>query len=824
MTFGRDQTMTLAPKSGFWGYVSAGACILALLGYILWTAHHTALGEARLTTANLANTLAAIIEGELSHAEGDLRVIVREITPSDLIRPVSPERRQTLEADMANNLRLFPAVLTYRIFDADGLARFGAGPGNPHMPLRVDDRPWFRTLLSHPALSLVLSDVLISRATGDRIIIMAVPLRDGAGRLYGVVNAALNLAQFREEIQRLGIGRDELVALRRTDTFRLVLRRPDLSAAEPADPPPDGDNPLRRDVLAGRPAAQGVFVSPLDHVRRFYAFRALERYPLAVVVGLSVDDVLRTWRKQAWMSACAALLLATGLVLLYRRDRHSRATLHRAAQRYQALMATASDGIHICDGDGALLEASRSFYALLGYDPDQPPPLHVQDWDCKFSGQDLPDFLDSLICRNDDGLFETRFLRRDGRILDVEVSTHALQVEGHTLLYASARDITRRKQAERDRLQSESDLRATSARLALVLQNAAEGILCFDDQWRVIFTSPAAAAILGWPSQEEMQGQIGMHVTGHLTAEGIPVVPESCALCHDVLNGATRRVRDEFFTRRDGTVIPVEYVISPLSVADVVVGAVLVFHDITELKALETDLRRSNAELEQFAYVASHDLRQPLRMITSYLALLARSLEGRLDEDQTAFLGFASDGARRLDLLIQGLLDYSRVGRVGERALVSLSACLDEVLQNLALSVAENSACIRLDPGLPTVFGNPLELMRLFQNLIGNALKYHAPDRPPQVRVSWRDLGRMWEITVSDNGIGIASDERERAFQPFQRLVPSSQVEGTGIGLAICRKIVETAGGRIWITDPTEGPGSVFHVTLPQVRPAGSEI
>ncbi len=808
--------MSPAHKSGFWGYVGAGACILALLGYILWSARHTALGEARLTTANLANTLAAVIEGELSHAEGDLHVIAREVKPADLTAPAAPGRRQALEAVMADNLRLFPAVLTYRVFDTSGQARFGAGPGNPHMRLMVNDRPWFRALLADPAMPLILSDVQTSRATGDPIVIMAIPLRDGGGRLFGVVNAALNLAQFRSEIQRLGIGRDELVALRRTDTYRLVLRRPVPDAASPTAPPGSDDSPLRRDILAGRPTAQGIFVSPLDHVRRLYTFRALERYPLAVVVGQSVDEVLRAWRRQLLTSACAALLLSVGLVLLYRRDRQQHATLQRAAQRYQALMATASDGIHICDGNGTLLEASRSFYTLLGYDPDQPPPLNVQDWDCKFGARDLPDFLDSLISRNEDSLFETRFQRRDGSILDVEVSTHALSVQGRDLLYASARDITRRKQAEHDRRQSEADLRATSARLALVLQNAAEGILCFDDQWRVIFTSPAAAEILGWPTQEEMQGQIGVHVTGHLTAQGIPVSPESCDIFQDVLNGATRRVRDEFFTRRDGTVIPVEYVISPLTVSTVAVGAVLVFHNITELKALETDLRRSNAELEQFAYVASHDLRQPLRMITSYLALLARSLEGRLDADQTTFLGFASDGARRLDLLIQGLLDYSRVGRMGERSLVCLSGCLEEALQNLALSIAECGATVSHDPGLPTVFGNPMEMMRLFQNLIGNAVKYHAPERPPRVHVSWRDLGRMWEITVTDNGIGIAANDRERAFQPFQRLVPQSQIEGTGIGLAICRKIVETAGGRIWITAPVQGPGSVFHVTLPQ--------
>ena len=272
---------------------------------------------------------------------------------------------------------------------------------------------------------------------------------------------------------------------------------------------------------------------------------------------------------------------------------------------------------------------------------------------------------------------------------------------------------------------------------------------------------------------------------------------------------------DDAFTRQDGVPIPVEYVVAPLKMDGAIVGAVMAFHDITERKTLEDELRRSNAELEQFAYVASHDLRQPLRMITSYLGLIERRLGGSLDATLTQYLNCAVDGAQRMDRLILSLLDYSRVGRMGQTEDVDLNEIIGDAIRNLEAAVQESRAAISVAPGFPVVRGRRLELMRLFQNLIGNAIKYHAPDRPPVVQVSWQDQDSQWRLDVTDNGIGIAETDRERVFKVFQRLVTRSQYEGTGIGLAICKKIIEQAKGGIHIEDAEEY-GSRFVVTLPK--------
>ncbi|MCA1908309.1 MAG: hypothetical protein LDL39_08115 [Magnetospirillum sp.] len=235
-----------------------------------------------------------------------------------------------------------------------------------------------------------------------------------------------------------------------------------------------------------------------------------------------------------------------------------------------------------------------------------------------------------------------------------------------------------------------------------------------------------------------------------------------------------------------------------------------------ELEQRSHDLATSNVDLENFAYVASHDLREPLRMISSYLSLLERRLGQALDEETRVFLGFARDGAKRMDRLILDLLDYSRLGRSGALPEpVDLSQIVSEVRGDLALTQGDRQAVLHVAP-LPTVLGNPSEISRLFQNLIGNALKFTIADRIPEIRIDVESAGDFWRVIVSDNGIGIPDEQRERVFGMFQRLHAHGQYEGTGIGLTACRRIVEHHGGRIEIL-PAGDQGCQIAFTLPKV-------
>jgi PAS domain S-box-containing protein len=248
-------------------------------------------------------------------------------------------------------------------------------------------------------------------------------------------------------------------------------------------------------------------------------------------------------------------------------------------------------------------------------------------------------------------------------------------------------------------------------------------------------------------------------------------------------------------------------------------GTIGIRIDVTDLKIREQalddkakELERSNGELEQFAYVASHDLQEPLRMVASYCQLLGRRYKGKLDKDADEFIGFAVEGASRMQLLINDLLAYSRVGR-GNRPLepLALGDAVEGALANLTDAVAESGARIER-AALPRVLGDRSQLTQLFQNLIGNAIKFRR-DEPVVIRIAAEQDGAMWRVTVADNGIGIEADYVERVFQIFQRLHERGKYPGTGIGLAIAKKVVEHHGGRIWI-ESTPGAGSQFHFTL----------
>lgn len=281
-----------------------------------------------------------------------------------------------------------------------------------------------------------------------------------------------------------------------------------------------------------------------------------------------------------------------------------------------------------------------------------------------------------------------------------------------------------------------------------------------------------------------------------------------------VLSGGTFS-DDVPMRRRDGTDVWVRLIGHLVEENSPHLGIIWTAEDITERKALENNLKRANIELEQFAYVASHDLRQPLRMVTSYLSLIEKELQGRMDGELTTFFGFAIDGARRMDRLIQDLLQYSRTGRTSSPfAPVPLNEAVAEAMQNLEVSIAENGGRITVAPGLPTVSGDRNDLTRLFQNLIGNAVKYHKPDAVPEIEVGWSRTEREATVWVRDNGIGIAPKDHDRVFGIFQRLVPRAQYEGTGIGLAVCKKIVEHHHGRIWIESDL-GQGSTFYTAFP---------
>jgi PAS domain S-box-containing protein len=329
--------------------------------------------------------------------------------------------------------------------------------------------------------------------------------------------------------------------------------------------------------------------------------------------------------------------------------------------------------------------------------------------------------------------------------------------------------------------------------------------MSMDEKATITYWNPGAARIFGRPATE---------VTGQ--AASIAMFGAS-----EVVN---RAPSDETFEvegkRKDGTSFPLELSLSSWTNTQGAKSFTVIARDITARKqaarALEAkaeELARSNYELEQFAYVASHDLQEPLRMVSNYTQLLGQRYRDKLDGDANEFIDFAVEGAKRMQELIHDLLQYARVGTRGkEFRLTSLNKIASEAAANLSSAIDEARADVDIEP-LPSVLCDATQLTQVFQNLIGNAVKFRRPDVPPVVRVKAARTDSGWTVSVADNGIGIEPKYFERIFQMFQRLHGRGDYPGTGIGLALCKKIVERHGGRMLVTSEP-GKGAVFSFTL----------
>jgi len=405
---------------------------------------------------------------------------------------------------------------------------------------------------------------------------------------------------------------------------------------------------------------------------------------------------------------------------------------------------------------------------------------------------------------------EKRYLRKDGSVVWVKFSMTVERGPDGKPLYEIAvyDDITAQRETE-------ARLKESEARFRQTFELAASGI-CHVSEGRFVRVNRSLCEILGYPEKE----LLGKHVKEVSHPDDRDVTDAERAR---IRSGEIDSARfEKRYLRKDGAAIWCDIAIALVrDVFGMPLYEIAVFDDITErkdaeaaLQAAHQELKRSNAELEQFAYVASHDLQEPLRMVASYTQLLGRRYEGKLDKDAHEFMSYIVDGATRMKQLIEDLLAYSRVGTKGaEFKAVSLEVPLRRALFNLRAGIEEAGAAITYDP-LPMVSGDEVQLGQLLQNLIGNALKFRS-NSVPRIHIGVSEKDSEHQIEVRDNGIGIEPQYYERIFMVFQRLFNKGEYPGTGIGLAICKKVVERHGGRIWV-ESRPGDGSSFYFTLPK--------
>lgn len=370
---------------------------------------------------------------------------------------------------------------------------------------------------------------------------------------------------------------------------------------------------------------------------------------------------------------------------------------------------------------------------------------------------------------------------------------------------------------ERERAQEA--LRESEARSAGIISISADAIVTVNEEQRIILYNQGAEKIFGYSRDEVVGGPLEVLIPEQHRAhhhEQVRAFGEGPVAARRM--GERGRITGR---RKNGEIFPADASISKLEIGGKRIYTA-VLRDVTdrvraedELARQAMELARSNADLEQFAYVASHDLQEPLRMVASYTQLLARRYRGKLDEDADEFIGFAVDGVNRMQALINDLLAYSRVGSRGDNLeATNMNELFDRVLLSLGPAIEETGATVARED-LPVIRADPGQMAQVLQNLIANAMKFRKPDVVPNVSVSARRDPEGWVFSVADNGIGIAAEYADRIFVLFQRLHSRDEYSGTGIGLAICKKIVERHGGRIWF-DSEPGRGTTFHFLIPE--------
>jgi len=704
----------------------------------------------------------------------------------------------------------FPEVRSIFLAGSDGEVRFTTEP-----PLSGTDlayRTYFQAAkadFSPPRLTL--TQPLLSPATGHYAVLAVRPLVGPLGSFQGVVVAALDPAFFRDVLAGMMSEAANRAVIANLDGD-VLARFPEPEQYQAVS---IKSGPLFSRQLPERPFGTITVLSPLDGREVRISYQKLEHYPVVVWVGTTIEAALRRWNFNAGVVCGAGLIFAAltlaAAALLDRREgqrRQVEQALMESEEHYRQLVEGQNDLIHRYAPDTSLQFFNKAYASFHGRAPEA---LRGMCWIELVPEAERPEILAALrVMKPGTPVREDlrEVLRHDGQKRWIEWRTTAMfDPMGRVTAYQTiGRDVTHAHLAQQAISEREELYRQTFHR------NPAIKLLIDPRDGAIMDANEAAARFYGYPA--EALKRMRIEDISLDTSENIR--HETAAVEHQERTFARSRHRLSSGETRD-----VEVYSSQVNVGGRgFLGSIVV--DVTErnrfeaeLAAKSAELERSNADLEQFAYVASHDLRQPLRMVSSYVSLLGRRLAGKLDSDESEFMGYAVDGVKRMDALILALLDYSRVGRGSEAAKsCDLAGMVAAAADNLGIGRDAGDVTLAVQTPLPTVTGVEGELVRLLQNLLGNALKYRAPERPLRIAVSVERDGDHWAIHVADNGIGIEPQHFDRIFKMFQRLHGDGEFEGTGIGLAICRKIVCSHGGRLWV-DSVPGEGSRFSFSLP---------
>jgi len=468
-----------------------------------------------------------------------------------------------------------------------------------------------------------------------------------------------------------------------------------------------------------------------------------------------------------------------------------------------AVVQSSDDAILSKDLDGIILSWNPGAQRIFGYTAEEIVGKHISTLAAPDRADEVSNILERLVRGERIDPYETERKTKDGKIVTVSLSVSPIRDSAGAIIGAAkvARDVTEKKR-----------LSELQERLAAIVESSDDAIISKDLNGIIRSWNQGAERLFGYKADEI----VGKHISTLAAPDRADEIPS-------ILERLVRGERIEHYeTKRktkDGKIVTVSLTVSPMrDDTGRIVGASKVARDITDrirqeqaLRDANAALARSNADLQQFAYSASHDLQEPLRMVASYSELLKREFGSKLGPVGDEYIGYTVQGALRMEQLLKDLRSYT-TALDEPTADIDAEESLNTAIANLEVAIRDSGAEITCST-LPSVRVHRFQLEQLFQNLIGNAIRYRRAD-PPQIRVAAVRQDQHWLFSVQDNGIGIDSQYKEQIFELFKRLHSVAEYPGTGMGLAICRRIVERAGGRIWV-ESEPGRGSTFYFTIP---------
>lgn len=799
--------------------VITSALVATLSGVSLRSSREAHTQRALDAVQNIANSLQQAVTADLDRVGIALDAFALAYERANARGDAS---EAVLRQLLAEQQRMVPARATLRMTTADGDLRFGELAAN------FADRSYFQQARDAATDEVVVSEPVRSRIDGEWVVMVVRRLTAPDGHFAGVVGVDLHLSHFERLLGTVQLGPQGAVALRSAD-LALVTRLTSAAGVPPADIGTRHVSEELRQALAQRPRAGNyIAYTALDQIERANAYRRLDRYPLIVIVGMSTADYLESWyREVAVVSLLATLVVAAlGASSLFiwrawQRAADNARAARREAHRHRALMLTASDGIHVLDRAGQVVELNESFAAMLGYPREAMLGMHVSEWDVRSSA----DALNRMVAKvrvGDRFKLLTRHRRRDGGVLDVEVAVVGVHIDGQDLLYCSARDVTARSEAERE-LRASRELLDRTGRLARVggwEVDLRSGSLTWSDETCRIhgvpvghrptlmqaldFTEPAHRPLI------ETAVDLALH-------EG---KPWDLQLGLHTPDGRQVWVRSVGAAEFEGT--------QPVRL----VGAI---QDITESEQRRTELAREQAlrsEVERHAAelatllqersnmldVMAHEVRQPLNNASAALQGAATAMAGVSDQVALQRVTRAQAVMGHVLASIDNTLAVaSLLGRSGpiERSDTDIDTLVEVCIADMPAAERHRVVVERVTSTRTALMD--MSLMRLaLRNLLSNALKYSPAGAPVTVRLSDSDEPLALLIDVIDQGPGVSPQLASRLFQRGVRGHHPGGPAGLGLGLYIVRRVMELHGGRVLVVEPGASPGLTIRLVIEQ--------